>query len=181
MSSSSLPTASSNGRPVFSDGVFLALLALALGVVVWVGHLAYVEGHKTEQTKRLGEAWLQWLQQAGTDREREDFLPRACARSGDRQWGACLNGLTDEEGPLKNQVNAFSGQPFAVVAKCDFADRSTVGALVIEKLSPTPPGSAVPFVVSPLSVSDPIDGVLALRVAVCDKGAGPIKIGEAEF
>ena len=175
------PAASHDGKPRFSDWVFLTLLVLALGAVVWVGHLAYIEGHKTEQTKRMGEAWLQWIQQAGPQRDQDDFLPRVCARSADRQWGACMNVLVSAEGPLKEQINAFSGKPFALVPKCDFEDRSSVGALVIEKLTPTPPGSAVPFVVSPLGLTDPIDVAVTLKVSVCDKGAGPIKIGETEF
>jgi len=60
-------------------------------------------------------------------------------------------------------------------------DRGLMGALVLERLTPTPPGSAVPVVVEPLLPTDSIKETLNLRVSVCDKGAYPIKIGETDF
>jgi hypothetical protein len=56
-----------------------------------------------------------------------------------------------------------------------------MGAVVLEKLIPTPPGSAVPVINSQLIDSDPIDQKLQLRLSVCDKGSYPVKIGEFEF
>ncbi|MDI9331088.1 MAG: hypothetical protein QM527_07225 [Alphaproteobacteria bacterium] len=154
---------------------------MVLGCVVWVGSLAYSEGQKTEQTKRHGEAWLAWLQESNPEREKAEFEPSACSRQTGRTWGGCLQALTDQDLPLTHQINAFTGQPVTWAPKCDFQDRSLVGVLVLEKLNPTPPGSAVPFVVTPMSPSDPIASAMGVRLTVCDKGAGPIKIGETEF
>lgn len=170
-----------SGRPNFSDIIFLVTLCLAVVAVAWVGQLAYKEGAKTEATKRHGEAWLEWLQKAAANRTQVDFAAAACARSAGKTWGDCQAWLASEEGPFKDQVNAFSGKPLHLGVKCDMVDRGLVGALVIEKLTPTPPGSAVPVVVEPLNASDPITEPLMLRVSVCDKGAGPIKVGETEF
>jgi len=82
---------------------------------------------------------------------------------------------------MAQQRNAFTQEAIRLVAKCDPADRTLVGALSIEKLLPTPPGSAVPAIVSALTAEDLIEQKLQLRLAVCDKGAAPIKIGEVEF
>ncbi len=181
VSASSEAPSSQVGRPSFSDGVFLVFLALAVLAVAWVGQLAYHEGVKTELTKRNGEAWLDWFQQTGALRAKADFEVTACARIAGKTWAECLSWLTTEQGPLHEQTNAFSGKPLHLGVKCDMVDRSLVGALVIERLKPTPAGSAVPVVVEPLSASDSIAEPLTLRVSVCDKGAGPIKVGETEF
>ena len=56
-----------------------------------------------------------------------------------------------------------------------------MGAIVLEKMIATPPGSAVPVINSQLVDSDAIDQKLQLRVTICDKGSYPIKIAELEF
>ena len=171
----------SDGKPTFFDWLFILTLCSALVAVAWVGHLAYQEGVKTEQTKRYGELWLEWLKKAGTERHHAAFEPQACARAEGRTWGACLSWLTSVDGPMASQTNAFTGQPLKIGLKCDMTDRGLVGALVLERLTHTPPGSAVPMVVEPLVEADSIKDAVPLRVTVCDKGAGPIKIGETEF
>ncbi|MCX7246746.1 MAG: hypothetical protein NTX31_03575 [Burkholderiales bacterium] len=98
-----------------------------------------------------------------------------------RTWGPCLKALTTQGGPLANMVNPFSSKPIALVAKCDMADRSLAGNLMLEKIQATPPGSAVPTINSPLTESDPIDQKMQVRITVCDKGAYPIRIAELEF
>lgn len=170
-----------SGKPTFADGVFLVLLFLTVLAVAWVGLLAYKEGVKTEITKRHGEAWLEWLQKSASNRAQLDYPIGACARIKGKTWGDCHAWLVSDEGPFKDQINAFTGKPLSFGGKCDMVDRSLVGALVIERLTPTPPGSAVPMVVEPLMASDAIGESLSLRVSVCDKGAGPIKVGETEF
>lgn len=181
VSTSSEATALHSGRPNFSDGVFLVFLVLAVLAVAWVGQLAYQEGVKTELTKRHGEAWLEWLQQTGPKRAQADFEVAACARAAGKTWAECQTWLTSEAGPFHDQINAFSGKPLTFGAKCDMVDRGLVGALVIERLTPTPAGSAVPVVIEPLNANDSIADAVNLRVSVCDKGAGPIKVGETEF
>jgi len=68
-----------------------------------------------------------------------------------------------------------------LLEKCIPTDISTSGAIIIEDLMPTPPGSAIPFVGSQLVEADPIDYKMQLRVSVCDKGGYAIKVAEFEF
>jgi hypothetical protein len=56
-----------------------------------------------------------------------------------------------------------------------------LGQIVLEKLTPTPPGSAVPIINSQLVDTDPIDQKIQVRLSVCDKGAYAIKISEFEY
>jgi len=163
------------------DWGFVALLICAVLAVGWVGVIAHEEGLKTEQTKRQGEAWLKWLGEAAGKRASSDYAVSACAASPGKLWRDCLTWLQGPEGPMAQQRNAFTQEAIRLVAKCDPADRTLVGALSIEKLLPTPPGSAVPAIVSALTAEDLIEQKLQLRLAVCDKGAAPIKIGEVEF
>jgi hypothetical protein len=98
-----------------------------------------------------------------------------------RSWGECLKTLTTPPGALAGLRNPYFNEPIQIVAKCEPNDRNLVGALVLEKLVPTPPGSTIPFVMSPLTESDLIDAKVQVRVTVCDKGAYPIKVAEVEF
>jgi RNA polymerase subunit RPABC4/transcription elongation factor Spt4 len=56
-----------------------------------------------------------------------------------------------------------------------------VGHIVLEKIVPTPAGSAISSVASQLIDMDPIDSKIALKLAVCDKGGYAIKVDEFEF
>jgi hypothetical protein len=98
-----------------------------------------------------------------------------------RRWGDCFNEIMESVKELNGLKNAFTGEPVAFIAKCDPKDRSTVGSIVLEKIVPTPPGSAVPAVASQLVEMDAIDTKLALKLTVCDKGGYPIKVDEFEF
>ncbi len=95
-------------------------------------------------------------------------------------WGACLNYLMTQTA-FKDMVNPFFDEPPQFIAACVPTDTSMTGMLVVEKMVPTPPGSAVPMVNSQLVDTDPIDQKLQLRVSVCDKGSYAIKIAEFEF
>ena len=92
-----------------------------------------------------------------------------------------MDALKSVKASVAEQVNPFSLKPVAFVAKCDPADQSLNGAVVLEKLTPTPPGSSVPSTASELLVSDGIASKLQLRVTICDKGSYPIRIAEIEF
>lgn len=98
-----------------------------------------------------------------------------------RNWGECLKSLTTPPGALAGLRNPFVNEPIGIVAKCEPSDRSTIGGLMLEKLVPTPPGSPIPFVASPLVESDMIDAKVQVRVTVCDKGGYPIRVAEVEF
>lgn len=95
-------------------------------------------------------------------------------------WGACFAYLM-AEGEFKNMINPFTQEPPQFIAACNPADHSLAGQIVLEKLTPTPPGSAVPVINSQLVDTDPIDQKVQLRLSVCDKGAYAIKISEFEY
>ena len=103
------------------------------------------------------------------------------AKSSRKTWGGCMDALKSAKVSVAEQINPFSLKPVAFVAKCDPADHSLNGAIVLEKLTPTPPGSSVPSTASELLVSDGIASKLQLRVTICDKGSYPIRIAEIEF
>ncbi len=107
-------------------------------------------------------------------------VPQVLAPS-PRTWGECFNALTSPGGALADLRNPFFNKPIEIAVKCDSNDRSLTGALVLEKLTPTPPGSSIPVASAPLSSSDAIDQKIQIRITACDKGAYPIRIAEIEF
>lgn len=95
-------------------------------------------------------------------------------------WGACFEYLMTKS-ELKDMLNPFTDEPPQFVPACNPSDSHLPGSIVIEKLTPTPPGSAVPVINSQLVNTDPIDQKMQLRISVCDKGSYAIKIAEFEF
>ena len=206
--------------PTFADWIFIILVLGAIYVVVILGRDAYLEGMKTEITKKNGEAFAAWMTEAGSNRFKADFEHTACmggkppakagaeatpaatapANSEDGQavaaadtaateaaaepvagtWGACFKYMMTQTA-LKDMVNPFFDEPPQFVAACVPTDTSLTGMFVVEKLVPTPAGSAVPMVTSQLVDTDPIDQKIQVRVSVCDKGSYAIKIAEFEF
>jgi hypothetical protein len=172
-----------SGYPNVWDIMFLIFLTCALVCVGWVGVLSYEEGNKNEVTKQNGEAWVKWLKENSEPRLQEDFALESCAASAmeRRRWGDCYTEIMDKVKELKSLKNAFTDEPLVFIAKCDPKDHSTVGNIILEKIVPTPPGSAVPTVASQLVEMDAIDTKVALKMTVCDKGGYPIKVDEFEF
>ena len=111
--------------------------------------------------------------------EKSDTL--ATTATGPRTWGDCQAALSKPESPLGDVRNPFLDKPLELIEKCDRSNRSVAGSMVLEKLTPTPPGSAVPHTPSQLMPADPIDQKLQLRVTMCDSGGYPIRIAEVEF
>lgn len=95
-------------------------------------------------------------------------------------WGGCLEELMAKS-ELKNLRNPFVGGVPKFVTECTPADRGLVGAIDLDKIIPTPVGSAVPTVKSDLVKGDFISEKIKISVTVCDKGAYPIKIDEIDF
>jgi hypothetical protein len=156
-----------------------------MAAVIALGTLTFKEGLHVENAKQNGEAWMNWLAQAGPERMSETYEPQACAgtKVADKTsntWGDCMNYLRNHS-QLKNLVNSFSNQPLHVVEKCNKSDLSTRGAISFNNIVSTPVGSAVPTVITPLIEATPIDSKLLIRITVCDKGGYPIKVGEIEF
>ena len=175
-----------NGRPTAADIAFLVFLVCMLVVVALLGRMTFHEGLKTEASKARAEALVAWLGDAHSRRADASFEPQACARqSADEAspltWAGCAKALVSIAGPLGSKVNPFSGDPMALVARCESAYPGTAGQILLERISATPAGSAVPFVVQPLSGDERLNVSLNLRVTVCDKGGYPIRIGETEF
>jgi len=95
-------------------------------------------------------------------------------------WGGCKDHLFALK-EFKEFMNPFFGEPPKFVAACVPTDASLPGALVIEKMVATAPGSAVPYIASQLVDTDTIEAKMQLRISICDKGSYAIKIAEFEF
>ena len=176
-------TGEESGAPKFWDWLFLLFLLSAIVGVAWVGWLAYHEGHKTETIKRHGEAWGEFFASNAAKRGQDDYDIEACSSKPDTKntWGDCYQALVSPGGAMDDLINPFLNTPQKLAPACNPNDRSLVGALVLEKLTPTPPGSPVPFVAEALAEGDLINQKLQVRITVCDKGASPIRVGEFEF
>jgi hypothetical protein len=172
-----------SGLPNFFDILFLIFLACMLGLVAWVGVLSHEEGLKNEATKHNGEAWVKWLKENSESRTKEGFEVESCSASDTerRRWGECVKELSESVEPLNKLINPFTNKPVQFVAKCDPKDPLTIGGIFLEKLVPTPPGSAIPVVASQLVETDAIDTKINLKITVCDKGGYSIKVDEFEF
>ena len=186
-----------------ADWIFILIVLAILSLVAKLGHSAYLEAMHTENSKKNGEQLSAWLTEAGTARFKKTYEQTACAggkapvkpvevdADGDGEpdvnteqvqgtWGACFQYLMTQT-ELKNLVNPFFNEPLNFIAACNPDDESLMGAVVLEKMVTTPPGSAVPVINSQLVDSDPIDQKMQLRVSICDKGSYAIKIAEFEF
>ena len=173
-----------------ADKLFIAFLVLVVVAVTWLGVVNYKEAIKVETSKSNGEAWVAWLTETGTTRFEADSQHPACkggvkpaadAKAGTPgTWGACLAHILQTT-ELKDQINPFFNAAPHFVAACDPKDRTLMGAILLEDLMPTPPGSATPFVASQLVEADAIDYKMQLRLSVCDKGGYAIKVAEFEF
>ena len=95
-------------------------------------------------------------------------------------WGGCLEELMAKS-ELKNLRNPFIGGVPKFVSECSPADRSLVGAIDLDKIIPTPVGSAVATVKSDLVNGDLISEKIKIVVTVCDRSADSIKIDEIDF
>ena len=173
-----------------ADKLFIAFLVLVVAAVTLLGVVNYKEAIKVETSKSNGEAWVEWLTETGTTRFEANTQHPACkggvkpaadAKAGTPgTWGACLAYIM-ETSDLKDQINPFFNVAPHFVAACDPKDRTLMGAILLEDLMPTPPGSATPFVASQLLETDSIDYKMQLRLSVCDKGGAAIKVAEFEF
>ena len=189
-SSSDQTTGQQNVGPNASDKLFLAFLIFIVAAVTWLGVINYKEALKVEDAKSNGEAWVEWLTETGTTRFEANAKHEACKggvkapadakADSPGTWGACLAYILAHT-ELKDQVNSFFNKPPHFVAACDPKDRTLMGAILLEDLMPTPPGSATPFVASQLLETDSIDYKMQLRLSVCDKGGYAIKVAEFEF
>ncbi len=184
-------------QPTLSDWMFIAACVLALCVVAFLGKLAYVEAMKTETAKRNGEAVMTWMQEASNGRFDADYGVAACAGtalkaagvvppsenvvSPPNTWGGCIDAMLIQTS-MKTLDNPFrEGNALDFAPACNTEDRNLAGNIVLEKITATPPGSAVPTVVSPLTSDVAIDQKILVRLSVCDKGAYAVKVAEFEF
>ena len=193
------------------DYGFIVFILLVLVAVTMLSVLGHREALKTEGSKRNGEQWAAWFTKASESRFASDYAIAACAggakpaiaaapAAGEEAkpadapateataaavpaagtWGACVAHLMSAT-EFKDMVNPFTGAAPNFIPACNPADHSLVGAIVIEKITPNPPGSAVPSITSQLVDADSIAEKLALKVSVCDKGSYAVKVAELEF
>jgi len=184
-------------HPTLYDWAFIVACIVALGVVAFLGKLAYIEAMKTETAKRNGEAVMTWMQEASNGRFDADYGVVACAGTapkaagvvptGDNAstapntWGGCLDAILIQTS-MKTLDNPFrDGDALDFAPACNPEDQNLAGNIVLEKITATPPGSAVPTVISPLTSDVAIDQKILVRLSVCDKGAYAVKVAEFEF
>ena len=186
-------------QPTSVDWLFLLSCALALAVVAWFGKMNYTEANKTETAKRNGEAVVSWMQEATAGRFEHGFGVAACAGTAPppdgaapaadkaatakapNTWGGCLDAILVQT-TMKTLDNPFrDGIALDFAPACNPDDRSLAGNIVIEKITPTPPGSAIPNIISPITPDVVIDQKIQVRLSVCDKGAYAVKVAEFEF
>ena len=168
--------------PTFADWVFILILAGAICLVAYLGEIAFEHAQQTEKSKRNGEALVAWLTKASTERFSPEYPVKSCAGGGDPKtstWGACLEYLQAHD--LKDMKNPFKGKAPEFIDQCNPADKSLTGEIVLLKMVPTPPGSAVPMVNSKLMPEDSIDQKLQLSISICDKGSYLVKVADTEF
>jgi hypothetical protein len=168
--------------PTFADWVFILIVAVALCLVAYLGEIAFEHAQQTEKSKRNGEALVAWLSQASADRFSPEYPIKACAGGGDPKtstWGACLEYLQAHD--FKDMKNPFKDKAPEFIDQCNPADKSLTGEIVLLKMVPTPPGSAVPTVNSKLMPEDSIDQKLQLSIGICDKGSYLVKVADTEF
>ena len=193
------PTPPVSTQPTSTDWLFLLSCVVALAVVALFGKFAYTEAAKTETAKRNGEAVVTWMQEATAGRFEADFGVAACAGTAPppdgaapavdkaatakapNTWGGCLDAILVQT-TMKTLDNPFrDGIALDFAPACNPDDRSLAGNIVIEKITPTPPGSAIPTIISPITPDVVIDQKIQVRLSVCDKGAYAVKVAEFEF
>ena len=186
-------------QPTAVDWLFLLSCVLALVVVAWLGKINYTEANKTETAKRNGEAVVTWMQEATAGRFEADFSVAACAGTAPppagaapeadkaatakapNTWGGCLDAILVQT-TMKTLDNPFrDGIALDFAPACNPDDRSLAGNIVIEKITPPPPGSAIPNIIAPITPDVVIDQKIQVRVSVCDKGAYAVRVAEFEF
>ena len=186
-------------QPTATDWLFLLSCAAALALVAWFGKMSYTETTKTETAKRNGEAVVTWMQEATAGRFEPGFGMAACAgkapppagavpatdkvasAKAPNTWGGCLEAILRESN-MKALDNPFrEGIALDFAPACNPDDRSLAGHIVMEKITATPPGSAIATIISPLTPDVVIDQKIQVRLSVCDKGAYAVKVAEFEF
>ena len=193
-SASAQPNPPVSTQPTAMDWLFLLSCAVALIVVAWFGKINYTEATKTETAKRNGEAVVAWMQDATAGRFKPGFGVAACAGTAQppagaapatakapNTWGGCLEAILKESN-MKALDNPFrDGIALDFAPACNPDDRSLAGNIVIEKITPTPPGSAIATIISPITPDVVIDQKIQVRLSVCDEGANTVKVAEFEF
>ena len=186
-------------QPTAMDWLFLLSSVAALALVAWFGKMNYTEANKTETAKRNGEAVVAWMQEATAGRFEANFGVAACAGTAPppagavpvtdkaatakapNTWGGCLDAILVQT-TMKTLDNPFrDGIALDFAPACNPDDRSLAGNIVIEKITPTPPGSAIATIISPITPDVVIDQKIQVRVSVCDKGAYAVRVAEFEF
>ena len=181
MNTSTTP-AHPGSAPTIADWVFILIVIGALTLVAYLGEIAFEHAQQTEKSKRNGETLVAWLTQASAERFSPEYPVKACAGGGDPKtsiWGACLEYIQTHD--LKDMKNPFKDKAPQYIDQCNPVDKSLTGEIVLLKVVPTPPGSAIATVNSKLMPEDSIDQKLQLSIGICDKGSYLVKVADTEF
>ena len=164
------------------DALFLLFLLSALIGVALIGQLAYGEGLKTEAAKANAAILKDWFDQLDAlSAKGEQSQLEACRDDGEKTWEGCQAALLGEQGPFKGVKNPFDPNQSVIGQKCDRADLTTRGVVVIEKGTPAPPGAPPAISFGPMESGEKLSKDLPLRIIVCDKGAYALKVAEVKL
>ncbi len=165
-----------------ADLIFLLILVSIGTSVVYLGGHGMHEASRIEEVKREAEALAAWIKEAGDQRATAAFEPEACRKdaSGTATWKDCAAALVGTKGPAAGKLNRFDEAHPLLAAKCDGAEATTIGGIVIEKGS-YPPGTASLAYVS-LDGAELMNQVFTFRISICGRGYHMIKVaGEVAF
>jgi len=184
------PNALNKSPPfIWSDYVFIALLFINLLVVISLGRNIFIQGDKLEQARKNGETVMVWANELDEDfANGKPITPKKCTPATDQDlknpkfqantWGGCINELFGPAGQFSQIKNPFMKNGLVWAKKCDREHQESKGALIFERLNPSPTGSPI---ISEFKESDVLVSGMDFRVSVCDRGFILIKIGEAKL
>lgn len=104
--------------------------------------------------------------------------PAAAADPPAPTWKACRDALFAAGGPMAGLTNPFNVANGVIGPKCERKSALTRGVVLVDKGTPTPPGTAAPVVWSPIEEGEAVVKGLMLRVRVCDAGGYALAVAE---
>ena len=167
-----------------SEAMFLCVVVIALGAVVWCGRFAYREASMLEAAKANGEALARWASAVAESHGKGEYLTGPDCTSASPvadvppTWQACREALKRAGQPLADMSNPFGTSLASLGVKCEKKSASTRGQVILEKGTPPPPGMNGSMTWGPLEDKDLIAKGLVLRVQVCDAGGYTVSVGE---
>lgn len=104
--------------------------------------------------------------------------PVAAAEPPAPTWKACRDALFAAGGPMAGLANPFNPTNGVIGPKCERKSALTRGVVLVDKGTPTPPGTPAPVVWSPIEEGDAVVKGLMLRIRICDAGGYALAVAE---